>query len=116
MKKLFLLLAILTTSFAFGQSPIVTKNIGQDSITGLNQRIEVFQITINSDASLVIVEYRIVTLSPNGTTVVISPSKTFTRFNEPGKMNFDILRASLVGQTIIGMINADLEQYPHLEQ
>lgn len=118
MKKIIYLIATLTMSWVASnaQSAISTKNLGVDSVTGLQQRIEVWQIAIDSKAEVVTIVYQIKTLAPNGSVVATTENRTFTRYNEPGKMNFNILRDSNVGNAIISMINADLAEYPNLSQ
>lgn len=93
---------------------IATKDIGINPENGLNQRINVWQITIDSKAEVVIVVYNIETLSPNGVVVTTSENKTYTRSNNPetdtteANMKYDSLRESTVGQMIKGMIDLNL--------
>lgn len=117
MKKIIVFLTLITTIVS--AQPIAVKSLGTDSLTGLAQRISIWQLTIDSKAEKVVVVYDIETLSPNGKVVATSPVKTYERTNKPAVMNadtvttpanlkFNELRASQVGQMISGMIAADL--------
>lgn len=119
MKKLFLLL-FLFASLATIAQPIAVKPIGVDSVTGLNQQLVVWQLTIDSKSEIVVVVYNIETLSPNGKVVSTSENKTYTRYNRkesmrqdstiiPANLKFTELRNSPVGQMISGMIANDVK-------
>ncbi len=108
MKKIIYLIGILLLfTLANSAQNITSKNIGTDSVSGLSQKIVIWELGIDAKAHVVTIVYQIETLAPNGTIVSISDNKTYTRFN--GLIaNYDILQASQVGQEIIGMLNEDL--------
>ena len=126
MKKLFLIPFI---AFAFNASAqIATKSIGIDSVTGLQQNVVVWQLTIDSKAEKITAVYQIQTVAPNGTVVHTSDNETYTRYNQPERLDvkgnvvapkkfmYDVLKTSAVGQMIAGMIQADLDKWPNLQQ
>lgn len=103
MKKLFILFALLIATSSFAQ--IATKSLGLDTLTGLPQRINVWQLTIDAKSNVIVVVYNIQTLSPNGSVVVYTgDNKSYSRTGA----RFDALKASSLGQGIIGIITNDI--------
>jgi len=116
MKKLFLLFAI--TLFFSAKSQIVVKPFGIDSVTGLNQQVDVWKLIIDARSKTICVVYNIEAIAPSGSLIPLGSNQNYTRFNQPAVMNsdtitipanmaFDNLKASQVGQMIIGMILKD---------
>lgn len=106
MKKIILFsLLNLVVFYGYAQAP--TKNLLQDSLTELDQRIVISQVTINFDQPIVIIEYRVERLS-NGYVVSTPYHGTYSRENKEGDMKFNILRQSVPGQQIIGLLQHDI--------
>ena len=104
------------------KAQIATKSIGTDSVTGLQQNVNVWSLSINARTSEVFVTYNIETLAPNGIAVYQGPDMIYRRFNKPASggnaadMRYDALSASSVGRMIAGMIANDLSKWPNLQQ
>lgn len=100
-------------------TPIATKKFTNSDLQ-LDQQIVVWQLTIDAFSEIVVVVYRIETLSPTGVVVSISDNQTYTRYNKAAQidiagnetsssnMKFDTLRNSALGQGISGLITQDL--------
>jgi len=110
MKKIILLFGLIVAFNA--QSQIVVKSLGTDSVTGLQQQINVWQLSIDAVANVVVVVYNIQTLSPNGKVVATGNNTSFTRYNNtsctPPDMRFNALKEGALGQGIIAKITQDL--------
>lgn len=106
--------------------PLATKSIGTDPLTGLEQRVSIYQFTADSNAEVISVAYVVEMLSPTGVIVATSDVKSFIRSNKeeekdgdgnvvvPALMQFDALRNSEIGQGIVAMLVNDLNSYPNL--
>lgn len=116
MKKTILFLSLFISGFAVAQTPVAIRNIGVDSTVMLEKRAVVNRIIIDSDLSVVRVEYRIETLSPNNQVVSVSELRSYSRTNLPNDARFDNLRNSAIGVAIKAMVEADLVNYPNLNQ
>lgn len=119
MKKLFLLFALLASTLIFAQAPIASKDLGVDSITGLHQKIAIWNLNIDSRKSIVTINYTIQTIAPNGKVVMDGSENNYYRYNQQAgtrqngdtiyaNLKFDQLRSSSVGQMLQGMIVNDL--------
>lgn len=64
-------------------TPISIKSLGIDQESGLEQQISVTQLTIDAEAEMVVIIYRIELLSPNRTIVRRSNPLSYTRYNLP---------------------------------
>ncbi len=94
---------------------IATKDLGVNPETGLENRIAITALTIDSRNELITVVYSIETISPTGIVVSSIDNNTFVRRNEDGNEKFNQLRNSPVGQMIAGMLNADLSKITSIE-
>lgn len=94
---------------------IATKDLGANPETGLENRIAITALTIDSRNELITVVYSIETISPTGIVVSSIDNNTFVRRNEDGNEKFNQLRNSPVGQMIAGMLNADLSKITSIE-
>lgn len=97
-------------------TPIATKDLGINETTGLNERLVVWQITIDSQSEKIVVVYKIQTISPTGIVIAETENMTYERFNSDHNDKFNQLRNSQVGQMITGLIEQDLNEYPNLAQ
>ncbi len=80
MKKLIISLSFALTSLCYSQKPLMTKPLGIDPITGLNQQIAIWNFAVNAHASLITIDYTVQTLSPKGL-VVSEQGGNYIRFN-----------------------------------
>jgi hypothetical protein len=98
---------------------ITIKDLGIDSVTGLNQKLKVWEVNINSKTEIIRVGYEIITYSPTGVEVKSSGMKFYTRFNskkEEGRQAFKEFAEGQIGQGITYAITNTLLKYPQLNQ
>lgn len=107
---------------------LVKKELGIDEITGLNQRVIITQFMIDAASEKISIQYKIETLSPTGVVVKSSNPLVYTRYNrvevldengnvvKEANMKFNQLKDSTLGQTILGMLQTDIDGYPDLAQ
>jgi hypothetical protein len=94
---------------------IVTKNLGINAETGLEEILRVWSVYINADTEVINVMYRIYEVLPTGIERQVS-EKNYYRYNSETNPAFDNWRNSSIGQGIIAAIDATLKNYPNLEQ
>ena len=66
--------------------PISTKSLGTNPTTGLEDRIVVWQLTIDAQAEKVVVVYKIETISPTSVVVATSDNMVYERYNRPATL------------------------------
>jgi hypothetical protein len=94
---------------------IVTKNLGINAETGLEEILRVWSVNINADTEVIEVMYRIYEILPTAMERQVS-EKTYYRYNSETNKAFDNWRNSPIGQGITQAIDATLNNYPNLEQ
>ena len=105
---------------------ITSKSLGIDAESGLEQKLNIWQVTIDAKAELIVVVYTIQTISPTGVVIAESENKTYTRYNQPAipevkneagevatpevpaKLAYDGYKNSPIGQGIIALINSTI--------
>lgn len=97
-------------------TPVTTKNLGINSVTGLEEILKVWEVNINSKIELIRVVYEIVTLSPTGIVVASSGNLEYTRYNSSTNPAFDNWRNSSIGAGITAAIDTTLAKYPNIDQ
>jgi hypothetical protein len=97
-------------------TPIVTKNLGVNQETGLEEVLKVWSVYIDAESELILVGYKIYILGTTGVEVKESHKIEYSRYNHPNNMSFDMWRNSPLGQGITQAIYLTLENYPILEQ
>lgn len=128
MKKLLLSLSLsfLLSGCVFATTPIATKSLGVDSITGLDKQVQVWQLTIDAKAEKIVVVYDVVLLY-NGKVVSVLSTDMYTRENRPAHTDmagntidadnrFSQYRSSQLGQAIEAMIQQTINAYPNVQQ
>jgi hypothetical protein len=97
-------------------TPIVTKNLGVNQETGLEEVLKVWSVYIDAETELILVGYKIYILGTTGVEVKESHKIEYSRYNHPNNMSFDIWRNSPIGRGITQAIEGTLLDYPNLEQ
>ena len=90
--------------------PLAIKNIGVQE-NGLELILKIWSFFVDAKNEKITVVYNMETISPNGT-VVYCQEKTFERTGTA----FNNLKESDIGIEICGMLQADLDLFPNLEQ
>lgn len=86
-------------------TPIAEKDFGIDAETGLQKKLQVWSIFCDADKEIIVIQFKIILLSPTGITVSILRNGSYTRTGS----KFNQLRESQLGQGIEGLISSDLE-------
>jgi hypothetical protein len=97
-------------------TPIVTKNLGVNQETGLEEVLKVWSVYIDAETELILVGYKIYILGTTGVEVKESHKIEYSRYNHPNNMSFDMWRNSPIGRGITQAIEGTLVDYPNLEQ
>jgi hypothetical protein len=97
-------------------TPIVTKDLGINSETGLQEILNVWEVNTSARKELIRVVYEIVTLSPTGVEIKTTGDLEYGRFNHPNNMAFDTWRNSPLGIGIAAAIAGTITTYPDINQ
>jgi hypothetical protein len=97
-------------------TPIVTKDLGINSETGLQEILNVWEVNTSARKELIRVVYEIVTLSPTGVEIKTTGDLEYGRFNHPNNMAFNTWRNSILGQGIAQAIANTINNYPIIDQ
>ncbi len=97
-------------------TPIITKNLGVNQETGLEEVLKVWSVYIDAETELILVGYKIYILGTTGVEVKESHKIEYSRYNHPNNMSFDMWRNSTIGRGITQAIEETLVDYPNLEQ
>jgi hypothetical protein len=95
---------------------ITSKSLGIDQETGLEKKIIIHTLEINSQTEVITVKYQVALVSPTGKIMAVLENGQYTRFNSPIKQKYNALRDSAIGQGIIQMLGLDLDLYPNINQ
>jgi hypothetical protein len=97
-------------------TPIVTKNLGINQESGLEEVLKVWSVFTNAETEIIDVMFKIYELLPSGLERAVSGEKHYYRYNHENNMAFDNWRNSVIGKGIAQAIDRTISDYPNIEQ
>lgn len=95
---------------------ITSKSLGTDQETGLEKKVIIHTVEINSLTEVITVKYQVALVSPTGKIMAVLEEKEYRRYNSLNNKKYDSLKNSALGEGIRQALQLDLDLYPDITQ